>query len=631
MENLTRDLNMGYRVIKSVDSEIDPEDRNIFVFTPERAMQLLANYPNLHLDFFFYDEVYKIDEDFCYDETDEKPSEEVITTKKNIRFQKTFLDESRAKTFRVCLYLLSKQVPDYYLAGPNLSPEKFGVGIRQYLELNNVKLKTVSFEPTCRIRVEVKNKKIKEMTEGIACLPQSTALTIREKKDDTINDISQYISDKSYGQTLYYCTTPAKANEYASKLAQERSVTQKPSEALETFMVHLQHVYDINGSSNEWSFLSVLRKGFAMHHGKLPKYIQKEVLDLFNSGVFTEMFCTSTIVEGVNTNARNMVVLNASKGREPLTAFDLKNIVGRAGRYYHNFVGRYFLVGRDVITIADSENLSLNFATYDAPELDGIDLDNADMPDLQKNNADKKQQRMELQRDYMLPDIVFYKNRLIKKEVQEKMLRILANKSDPTFDSFNDVLGWGDILNKVFIQYKALSRVLSAFEKAGLLDNGTVKKYSAVSISYCDNGFRGILKYEIDIARKDDVRIDKAYEQAFRTQKEIIEHKIPKLLALFESLFIHAAKLRNINIGSFTLSRVIRFYETGVRSYFGEQLVEFGFPTDAIRKIEEYFNRFIKLGRAETLEYFKANRMGIMHLLDNYEQQLILRAVQSIS
>jgi hypothetical protein len=70
MEKLNFDKQLGYSVIKSVDNEIG--DKNIFVFTPERAMQLLANYPTLKLDFFFYDEMYKIDEDFCYDETDEK-------------------------------------------------------------------------------------------------------------------------------------------------------------------------------------------------------------------------------------------------------------------------------------------------------------------------------------------------------------------------------------------------------------------------------------------------------------------------------------------------------------------------------------------------------------------------------
>jgi len=86
-----------YNVIKSIDREIDCQDRNIFVLTPERAMQLLAQYPNIEIDFFFYDEMYKIDEDYCNDETDDNDE------KKNSYAERTFLDEARAKTFRICL------------------------------------------------------------------------------------------------------------------------------------------------------------------------------------------------------------------------------------------------------------------------------------------------------------------------------------------------------------------------------------------------------------------------------------------------------------------------------------------------------------------------------------------------
>ena len=47
MEELNREKEMGYKVIKSIGSEINSQERNIFVFTPERAMQLLANYPDI--------------------------------------------------------------------------------------------------------------------------------------------------------------------------------------------------------------------------------------------------------------------------------------------------------------------------------------------------------------------------------------------------------------------------------------------------------------------------------------------------------------------------------------------------------------------------------------------------------
>ncbi|CBL40008.1 Superfamily II helicase [butyrate-producing bacterium SS3/4] len=103
MEELNQDKKMGYNVIKSIDREIDCQDRNIFVLTPERAMQLLAQYPNIEIDFFFYDEMYKIDEDYCNDETDDNDE------KKNSYAERTFLDEARAKTFRILFIFAFKK------------------------------------------------------------------------------------------------------------------------------------------------------------------------------------------------------------------------------------------------------------------------------------------------------------------------------------------------------------------------------------------------------------------------------------------------------------------------------------------------------------------------------------------
>lgn len=87
---------------------------------------------------------------------------------------------------------------------------------------------------------------------------------------------------------------------------------------------HIMTEYDIDNSVNEWSLIKVLKNGFGMHHGKLPKYIQQEILEQFNAGTFNVLFCTSTIVEGVNTDAQNMIILNASKGRRKSTPFDIK-------------------------------------------------------------------------------------------------------------------------------------------------------------------------------------------------------------------------------------------------------------------------------------------------------------------
>ena len=177
---------MGYNVIKSIDREIDCQDRNIFVLTPERAMQLLAQYPNIEIDFFFYDEMYKIDEDYCNDETDDNDE------KKNSYAERTFLDEARAKTFRICLYLLSKRVKDYYLAGPNLKREKFGKGMQRYIAENNIQVKEIEFEPTKRIMVKAYNKVIDEDYTNLPYIEKPGIVKIHSKVNDRICDVVNY-------------------------------------------------------------------------------------------------------------------------------------------------------------------------------------------------------------------------------------------------------------------------------------------------------------------------------------------------------------------------------------------------------------------------------------------------------
>lgn len=469
-------------------------------------------------------------------------------------------------------------------------------------------------------------------------LEKPGVVKMHSKVNDRICDVVEYIEKRGYGATMLYCTTPSKANEYATKLAQRHQESVITNKRFSVFIEHLKRNYNIDDSVKEWSFVNVLEMGFGMHHGKMPKYIQKEVLDLFNDGIFSLLFCTSTIVEGVNTNAKNMVVLNHKKGGSNLTVFDFKNIIGRAGRYYHNFVGRYFLVDKELEKFEHTEDLELNFVTYDEQVLDPIDIDNSEYNDLSYENKILKQKRLERQREYILTDEVYEKNRLIKKEYQEILLKFLLN-NDTLYNKFYNYTTFPDILTQ-FTTYHAMSTVLVVFEQSGLLEENIVSRYKGISNTYCGEGFRGLLKYEIDNARKEkydkygnkvkNKSIDRAYMEAFKTQKEIIEHKIPKMLTLFETIFLYASSLKGKELNNFSLSKVTRFFETGVKSYFGEQLVEFGFPVDAIKRIEDSNAKLVSMNADLSKKYIKEHLIEIKKVLDAYEKELLDRALKSI-
>ena len=629
MEKFVLDHNLDYKIIKTVDEIIDDNTKRIFVFTPERALQLIANYPNFKIDFFFYDEIYKIDEDYCNEGLDEGDDE--VSTKTLIKASKMpdFLNEDRGKTFRIALYLLAKTVEEYYLAGPNLNKEKFGLGMRRFIKHNNITIKEISFEPTLRISVNAYGSRIKEVLPGFVMESKHNIVCpIQSKINDKIKNVIAYINKNKYGKTLLYCTSPKKAMEYSNKLVDSISydnyVKEYPQN-FQDFIDHIKHEYDIDGSSEKWSLIKVLMNGFGMHHGKLPKYIQHEILDQFNKGAFDILFCTSTIVEGVNTDAQNMIILNSSKGTKKLTQFDIKNIKGRAGRYYHCFIGRVFYMNRELIEIEKSDDISLDFVTFSNKPLSSIDLDSAEKVDLTDKNVQIKLERDEKTSKYLLPQTVFIKNRTVSKENQEKLINCFMKNEE--YRKLRPLL-LHPVNVENFLEYRWINKILKLFFDAGLINEYVNKKYSAVANNYYEKGFKGILEYELS-RNSDDV--DRAYSETFKSLRDILEHKIPKILSLFESIAQFILEQKEDYFDDFSLSNVRRYYETGVKSAIGEALSEYGFPTDAIRRIEDRHIKLSYFTLSKSKEYCLTHyENDIENLLDKYENQLFIKALNAI-
>lgn len=113
---------LGYTIYNSIYRDLELSERNIFILTPERVLRLLAIVPDIELDFFFFDEIYKIDEDVALS------SEDDVNDKIELGNDNPQRDEQdhRAVAFRLALYFLLKKCNSCYLAGP-------------FIELNNLK------------------------------------------------------------------------------------------------------------------------------------------------------------------------------------------------------------------------------------------------------------------------------------------------------------------------------------------------------------------------------------------------------------------------------------------------------------------------------------------------------------
>lgn len=77
------------------------------------------------------------------------------------------------------------------------------------------------------------------------------------------------------------------------------------------------------------------------------------------------MFCTSTLVEGVNLPADNLFITSYKNGRPKMNEVEFKNLVGRVGRIEYNLYGNVYLVR---ITDKEAKEDFTELLVNDVPE-----------------------------------------------------------------------------------------------------------------------------------------------------------------------------------------------------------------------------------------------------------------------
>ena len=624
VNQLIQELKLEYKIINNVYSGIEDTEKHIFILTPERALKLLADNANLSIDFFFFDEVYKIDEDFDRNEdSNEKEGEEDVKQDNG----------NRAKAFRIVLYLLAKSVKEYYLAGPYLNLNQVKKGMQIFLKDNNITPIQIEFEPTSRIEIDAWKMNGIEYHPILGEIKKQLYAHAGPSTKEKVQGIVKYLQENRLGQAIFYCSTPSNSMKYTRDIIEAFS-EEKEKKIPYDFIEHLKKKYNVKiGKSKDstmyWSLVQALENGIGIHHGKFPKYVQNEVLRLFNNGDFDYLFCTSTIIEGVNTNAKNVVIINNSVGNTTMTAFALKNIKGRAGRYYHHAMGRVFYTDSKQRQIENADDMQLNFQTYDTHPILNADIDNASLDDLAEENRNIKVEREEKFNRNLLSDNVFIKNRLYPRDVQEKYLNYIMQTN--VFRKFVGLIGNSSNIH-YFLTNKVINVILETFEETQILDTNKAKVYYSVVSTYSQNGTIGILQYHIGKLQENnsmfEEKIDSAYIKAFEQIRNIVEYEIPKLLCLFESLFQQAGKLLGYNMDDFNLSSVIRFFELGITTELGLFLVEFGFPTDTFRALENKYPSIGKMGALEAATFLSNNQRAMYSVMDAYEQELFKRAMQ---
>jgi hypothetical protein len=255
------------------------------------------------LDFFVVDEFYKLDPAH----SDER------STQLNIAFQR-----------------LMSTGAQFYLLGPNITGLTTATAERLRATFISTGFTTVATD-------------IERVSVPAEQLPDALAATCQEVG----------------GGTIIFCRSPKRTREVAEWLMARGVGGGRDLAAAADWIGEAYH--------REWLVGRALRQGIGVHHGRLPRALGHHFVRLFNEGRLPYLLVTSTLIEGVNTSARTVIVLDNKIATRKYDYFTFANIRGRSGRMFKHFVGRVIVFNPepksaeltvDVPVVSQSENMS---------------------------------------------------------------------------------------------------------------------------------------------------------------------------------------------------------------------------------------------------------------------------------
>lgn len=498
----------------SEDDEI--AEKNIWIFTPERFLSFTDKHESQQFDFVFIDEIYKIDNEFIID-------------------KETTGENERDIAYRVALSYACKKSNDMLLAGPYMNIGNKN-SFANFIKDNNFVV--INYND-----VEIVNKTITDIKGKKEYNIDGIRIELDENsKYSKVCDIAVRLTNSKENTIIYNnykSGTERYAKEIISRLNQKKKHFQSDDPIYRMFVEHLENTY-----SAEWIIVKALKYGIGIHHGLVPKYIQKEIINLFNRGVLLYLISTTTITEGVNTSAKNIIITSSKKGKKNLKPFDAKNIAGRAGRFLQHFSGRVIIIGNNFNEILTSKEDELQHKNYDI-DSKKTDVDYTITSDkyLSKDDSEKKDKIFEEVRKRNIPREIIEQYKTIS--VSDKItiydrMQILTPKQLTEIKAlisrlnYNMQISWNGFQEIINI-LKPIIRDAKLLE----LVNATCRdrNYSLITAKvhfYLSGGFFGLLQYNAQ---------GTIYDNAMRNTADMVynvfKYQLVKYLGIFNLIYQH--------------------------------------------------------------------------------------------
>jgi hypothetical protein len=321
--------------------------------------------------------------------------------------------------------------------------------------------------------------------------------------------------------------------------------------------------------SADWYVVEALKMGIGVHHGRLPRFICQEMIRRFGDGRIKVLLCTSTVIEGVNTNAKAVVIFNNKKAFSA-GYLTFRNIAGRAGRMFKHFYGRVYCFERPT----DDEIVEVNdpIGTGDestSPSLLNL-LEDEHLSERQKGDVTEHRTKTEM------PLYLQKLNYFITMESQEAVINLMQEYFKVPIGKIR-----GPELERteIIMIYKLISEL--GFQLSSVLhtkkndEEKAVYWAAALTQAYFAEGVNGLAKG----MRADHVVNDETIEKALEFVRNTIGYKLPKYIRALDRLRQYALGERS---GSFEpFANRLEFLNT---EPVYVQLDELGLPIEFSKK-----------------------------------------------
>lgn len=309
--------------IKTAYIENDQElfKKIVYILTPERAIKIInLKHEVLNPNIIFIDEIQGVEDEqgrgnlfeYVFGEfTRLFPNSKIITAGPNISNPNLLFEELFGKESEV--------------SSTDLSPV---FQLKTILKINekNIEFKLYTDEKTTQ-------KIVKNISSG-----KNLKKLYESNRGNGLSVIIKEVIYNNAENNLVYASKSNLAESWALKYAdsiEQDEIEQELKDLIEYLKEDIHPRYVL---------IKCLIKRVAFHHGKLSELARKEIEVLFQKGIIKTLFCTSTLLEGVNMPANNLFILKPEKNNLELSNFEFGNLIGRAGRIKDSLYGTIYCI-----------------------------------------------------------------------------------------------------------------------------------------------------------------------------------------------------------------------------------------------------------------------------------------------